>query len=163
MTWHTFINQALIISIGRLEATADADGDIRRSSQLDHSKGLDLYYSELYWSSFLGSVQKKMLQKKNGLSGKTFGVCMFSHGNRISARKSAFHHKVATNDQYSFYGEKNFDILVEHNSGPKSQFQNCDKKSHFCHNFEIVTSVPGRIMPHQNIEFFFSIKKCTDH
>ena len=49
----------LIISIGRLEATADADGDIGRSSQLDHSKELDLYFPELYWSSFLGSVQKK--------------------------------------------------------------------------------------------------------
>ena len=48
----------LIISIGRLEATASADGDIGRSSQLDHSKELDLKYSELYWSGFLGSVQK---------------------------------------------------------------------------------------------------------
>jgi hypothetical protein len=42
----------LIISIGRLEATADADGDTGRSSQLDHSKEFDLYFSELYWSSF---------------------------------------------------------------------------------------------------------------
>ena len=34
----------LIISIGRLEATADADGDIGRSSQLDHSTEPDLYF-----------------------------------------------------------------------------------------------------------------------
>ena len=39
------IKRKLIISIGRLEATADADGDIGRSSQLDHSKELDLYFS----------------------------------------------------------------------------------------------------------------------
>ena len=30
-------------------------------------------------------------------------VCMFSHGNRIGARKSAFHHKVATNDRNAIY------------------------------------------------------------
>ena len=58
----------LIISIGRLEATASADGDIGRSSHLDHSKELDLYFSELNWSNFLGSVQKKTLQKQNGSS-----------------------------------------------------------------------------------------------
>ena len=96
----------LIISIGRLEATADADGDVGRSSQLDHSKELDLYFPELYWSSFLGSVQKNPLQKQNGLSEKKY-VYMFSHGKRISARKSALHRKVATNDRYSFfYGEE---------------------------------------------------------
>jgi hypothetical protein len=33
-----------IISIGRLEATAGADGDIGRSSTLDHSKALDLCF-----------------------------------------------------------------------------------------------------------------------
>ena len=56
----------LIISIivGRLEATASADGDIGRSSQLDHSKELDLYFSELYWSSFLGFVQKTVTETK---------------------------------------------------------------------------------------------------
>ena len=35
----------LFISLGRrLEATADADGDIGRSSQLNHSKALDIYF-----------------------------------------------------------------------------------------------------------------------
>jgi hypothetical protein len=33
-----------IISIGRLEATAGADGDIGRSSTVDHSKALDLCF-----------------------------------------------------------------------------------------------------------------------
>ena len=54
----------LIISVGRLEATASADGDIGRSSQLDHSKELDLKFSELYWSSFLDSVQKNRYRNK---------------------------------------------------------------------------------------------------
>ena len=31
-------------------------------------------------------------------------------------------------------------FLVRHNPGPKSQFRNFDRKSKFCHNFEIVTS-----------------------
>ena len=76
-----------------LEATADADGDIGRSSQLDHSKELDLYFSELYWSSFLGSVQKKKtLQKQNGLSGKNVFVCFRlekgpAHANRLFIKK----------------------------------------------------------------------------
>ena len=52
---------------------------------MDHSKELDLYFSELYWSSFLGSVQKKTPQKQNGLWGKC--VCVFSHGNGISANR----------------------------------------------------------------------------
>ena len=56
-----------IISIGRLEATASADGDIERSSQLDHSKELDLKFLELYWSSFIGSVQKKRYRNKTDL------------------------------------------------------------------------------------------------
>ena len=34
----------IIISIGRLEATAGADGDIGRSSTVDHSKALDLCF-----------------------------------------------------------------------------------------------------------------------
>ena len=55
-----------MISIGRLEATAGADGDIGRSSTMDQSKELDLCFSELPWSSFLDSVQKKTLQKQNG-------------------------------------------------------------------------------------------------
>ena len=33
-----------IISIGRLEATAGAGGDIGRSSTVDHSKALDLCF-----------------------------------------------------------------------------------------------------------------------
>ena len=48
----------LIISIGRLEATASADGDIGRSSTMDQSKELDLCFSELHWSSFLDYAQK---------------------------------------------------------------------------------------------------------
>jgi len=39
---HNFYYLLFIISIGRLEATAGADGDIGRSSTLDHSKALDL-------------------------------------------------------------------------------------------------------------------------
>ena len=58
-----FIN----ISTGRLEATASAGGDIGRSSQLDHSKELDLKFSELYWSGFLDSVQKKRYRNKTDL------------------------------------------------------------------------------------------------
>ena len=71
---------------------------------MDHSKELDLYFSELYWSSFLGFVQKK--RYRNRMAYRKKCVCMFSHGNRISARKSAFHHKVATNDRYSFFWRK---------------------------------------------------------
>ena len=67
----------LIIPTGRLEATADADGDIGRSSQLDHSKEPDLYFPELYWSSFIGSFQKKTLHKQNGLSKKKC-LCVFA-------------------------------------------------------------------------------------
>ena len=37
-----------IVAVSELEATADADGDIGRSSQLDHSKELDLSFPELY-------------------------------------------------------------------------------------------------------------------
>ena len=53
---HTFI----FISVGRQEATADADGDIGRSSQLDHSKALDVYFAEL---SFLDPVKKPYINK----------------------------------------------------------------------------------------------------
>ena len=44
---------------------------------------------------------------------------MFSHGKSISARKSAFHHKVATNDRYSFfYGEAELTVVsVGHRYG----------------------------------------------
>ena len=91
----------LIISICRLEATADADGDIGRSSKLTIRKRSIYIFSELYWSSFLGSVQKKnVTETKRPVRNKC--VCMFSHGKRTSARKSAFHHKVANNDRYSF-------------------------------------------------------------
>ena len=38
--------------------------DIGRSSQLDYSKELDLKFSELYWSSFLDSVQKNRYRNK---------------------------------------------------------------------------------------------------
>ena len=89
----------LIISIGRLEATADDDGDIGRSSQLDDSKEIDLYFRTVL-IEFSRFCPEKPLQKQNGLSEKC--VCIFSHGKRISARKSAFHHKVATNDRYIF-------------------------------------------------------------
>ena len=65
----------MIISIGRLETTADADGEIGRSSQLDHSKELDLYFSELYWSSFLGSVQKNRYRNKMAYRKKSVFVC----------------------------------------------------------------------------------------
>ena len=61
---HTFINY---IEIGRLEATADADGDIGRSSTMDQSKELDLCFSELYWSSFLDYAQKKRYRNKTDL------------------------------------------------------------------------------------------------
>ena len=81
-----------------LTPAASADGDIGRSSQLGHSKELDLKFSELYWSSFLDSVQKKTSQKQNGSS---FFVC-FRTKKSTSARKSAFHCKVATNDRCSF-------------------------------------------------------------
>ena len=43
----------LFISIGRQEATTDADDDVGRSSQLDRSKARDVFYLELHWSSFL--------------------------------------------------------------------------------------------------------------
>ena len=55
---------------------------------MDHSKELDLYFSELYWSSFLDSVQKTRYRNKTARH-----FCTFSHGKRISARKSAFDHK----------------------------------------------------------------------
>ena len=57
---HIVVQQraALLISIGRLEATADADGDIGRGSTMDHSKALDLCFSEMYWSGFLDPVRK---------------------------------------------------------------------------------------------------------
>ena len=89
---HTFL---LIIAIGQLRATADVYSDIGRSSQLDHSKALDVYFSELHWSTFLDPVEKDCCKNKTARR-----VCMFSHGRRISARKSAFHHTVATNDRY---------------------------------------------------------------
>ena len=41
---HIFNYLFIIISIGRLEATAGADGDIGRSSTVDHSKALDLCF-----------------------------------------------------------------------------------------------------------------------
>ena len=64
----SYVIVLLFISIGRLEAaTADADGDIGRSLQLDHSKALDVYFPELYWSSFLGYVQKKRYRNKTDL------------------------------------------------------------------------------------------------
>ena len=97
----------LIISIGRLEATADADGDIGRSSQLDHSKELDLYFSELYWSSFLGSVQKKRYRNKTAYRGKNVFVCFrtekgSAHANRLFITKLPL--MIGT----VFYGEQNF-------------------------------------------------------
>ena len=58
---HTFL---LIITTGQLRATADVDGDNGRSSQLDHSKALDVYFSELYWSSFQGPVRKYRYKNK---------------------------------------------------------------------------------------------------
>ena len=57
----------IIISTGRLEATASAGGDIGLSSQLDHSKALDLTFSDLYWSSFLDYVQKNRYRNKTDL------------------------------------------------------------------------------------------------
>ena len=57
----------LIIPIGRLEATASADGDIRRSSQLDHSKELNLKFLELYWSSFYILFSKTATETKTDL------------------------------------------------------------------------------------------------
>ena len=62
----------LIISIGRPEATADADGDIGRSSTMDHSKALDLCFSEMYWSSFLDPVLKKNAITEVGPRGFSF-------------------------------------------------------------------------------------------
>ena len=62
---HTFL---LIITIGQLRATADVYSDIGRSSQLDHSKALDVYFSELHWPTFLDPVRKRLLQKQNGSS-----------------------------------------------------------------------------------------------
>ena len=50
--------------IGRLEANTNAGGDIGRSSAMDHSKTLDLWFLELYWSNFLDPIQKKLLQKQ---------------------------------------------------------------------------------------------------
>ena len=109
-----------IISIGRLEATADAGGDIRRSSQLDHSKEPDLYFSELYWSSFLGSVQKTVTEAEWPI-GK---ICLYVFAQKsTSARKSAFHQKVATNDRYSFFGEAELTFFVGHRYG--SEVRNC--------------------------------------
>ena len=77
---HHFV---LIISIGQLEATADADGDIGRSSQLDHSKELDLYFSELYWSSFLGSVQKNRYRNKTTCQKK---MCLYVFARKKNQR-----------------------------------------------------------------------------
>ena len=87
----------LIITICQLRATADVDGDIGRSSQLDHSKVLGAYFSELYRPSFLDPVKKCHYINKTARH-----FCMFSHGKRISARKSAFHRKVVTNNRCSF-------------------------------------------------------------
>ena len=89
VTWHTFL---LIISIGRLEATAGADGDIGRSSQLDHLKELDLYFSELYWSIFLGAVHKNRYRNKTAFQKNAF-VCFrtknaSAHANRLFITKS---------------------------------------------------------------------------
>ena len=83
---------------------------------------------------------------------------MFSHGKRISARKSAFHHKASTNDRYSFfYGEGKLTGFVGHRLSRKSQIvtksHNCD----FLSQFGICDFRPIS-MPHQNRLLLFSIK-----
>ena len=71
--------------------------------------------------------RKIVTEPKRPVGGKC--VRMFSHGKRISARKSAFHHKVATNDRYSFFMEKrNQRFSWGIDMGRKSQIPNCDKK-----------------------------------
>ena len=135
----------LVISTGRLEATASADGDIGWSSQLDHSKELDLYFSELYWSSFLGYIQKKLYRSRMAYRGKNVFVCFRTeiepaHANRLFITKLQL--MIGT----VFYGEKNFDALVGHNSGPKSQFRNFDKKCLFvCFRTEIESAHANRL------------------
>ena len=115
----------LFISTTRLEATADADGDIGWSSQLDHSKELDLYFSELYWSSFLGSVQKKRYRNRMAYRGK---MCLYVFARKSNQRTQiGFHHKVSTNDRYSFFMEKKTSLLWWGIIRVRS------------HNFEIVT------------------------
>ena len=44
--------------MNQLRATADVGGGIGRSSEMDRSKALDLYFPELHWSSFLDFVRK---------------------------------------------------------------------------------------------------------
>ena len=122
---------------------------------MDHSKKIDLYFSELYWSTFLGSVQKN--RYRNIMAYRKKCVCMFSHGKRFSTRKSAFHHKVATNDRYRFYGGQNLLILVRHRYGPEvtnvTKSHNCDFLSQFRN-----CDFPPISMPHQNKQVLFSIK-----
>ena len=68
---------------------------------------------------------EKPLQKQ--ITARRF--CMFLHGKRFSARKSAFHHNAATNDRCSLCGEKTCLFWWGIDMGGKSQFRNCDKKS----------------------------------
>ena len=138
-----FIVIKRIISIGRLEATADADGDIGRSSQLDHLKELDLYFSELYWSSFLGAFQKNRYRNRIAYRGGNVFVCFrteieSAHANRL------FITELPPMIGTVFLWKKNVLILVGHNSGPKSQiatkkfvtflsqFRNCDFGPELC-------------------------------
>ena len=55
---------------------------------MNHSKELDLYFSELYWSSFLGAVQKKRYRNKTAYRGGNMFVCFrtenaSAHANRL--------------------------------------------------------------------------------
>ena len=54
----------LIITMNQLRATADVCGGIGRSSEMDRSKVLDLYFPKLHWSSFLGFVGKSRYRNK---------------------------------------------------------------------------------------------------
>ena len=99
---------------------------------MDHSKELDLYFSELYWSSFLGSVQKKPWQKQNGLSEKNVFVYFRTEIESAHAKR-LFITKLPLIIGAVFNGEKNFHILVGHNSGGLlSQFRNCDFGPELC-------------------------------
>ena len=110
-----FLNLGVFVGIGR-------------SSQLDHSKELDLYFSELYWSNFLGSFQKTVTETKRLVIFVCFRTEIESaHANRL------FITKLPLMIGAVFYKEKNFDILVHVLVGHRygSEVINCDK-SHNC-------------------------------
>ena len=50
--------------MNQLRATVDVGGGIGRSSEIDRSKAPDLYFLELYWSSFLDFAKKNVTETK---------------------------------------------------------------------------------------------------